>query len=86
MTKVIHAVYEDGVLRPLVELDLEDQQMVKLTLDTMDTNKIGDESKADPLDGIRMKTGLPDLSKNFDDYRFGSQEAEVLEEKGGYQL
>jgi hypothetical protein len=28
-------------------------------------------NEADPLAGIRVATGIPDLAERFDDYRFG---------------
>ncbi len=35
MVKTIHAVYENGVLRPLEKLDLKESQRLKLTLETL---------------------------------------------------
>jgi hypothetical protein len=75
MTKEIHAIYEDGVLKPLDKLEFKNQQMVQLTLSTIESDENGDmPTSADPLDGIRMKTGISDLSTSFDDYRFGRKQ------------
>ena len=32
-----------------------------------------DSKPADPLMGLRVSTGIADLSENFDDYRFGKR-------------
>jgi len=36
MTRKIDAIYENGVLRPLEPLDLEEQQRVRITIDNVD--------------------------------------------------
>jgi len=35
MVKTIHAVYENGVLRPLEKLDLKESQRLKVTLEVV---------------------------------------------------
>jgi len=35
MVKTIHAVYENGVLRPLEKLDLKESQRLKITLEVL---------------------------------------------------
>ena len=37
MTKVIEAIYSDGVLKPVEALELPDQQRVRLTIEPLDT-------------------------------------------------
>ncbi|MBI3990362.1 MAG: antitoxin family protein [candidate division NC10 bacterium] len=35
MVKTIHAIYENGVLRPLEKLDLKESQRLKITLEVL---------------------------------------------------
>ena len=35
MPKIIHAIYENGILRPLEKLDLKESQPLKLTLEVL---------------------------------------------------
>lgn len=44
MAKTIHAVYENGVLRPLEKLDLKESQRLKLTLEVLPS--VVDETQA----------------------------------------
>ena len=37
MTKVIEAIYSDGVLKPVEALELSDQQRVRLTIEPLNT-------------------------------------------------
>ncbi len=77
MPRAIEAIYENGVLRPLEKLDLGEHQRVQVTLQPVTVAKEdGGENrgKLDPLEGIRSATGIPDLAKHFDDYRFGRRE------------
>jgi predicted DNA-binding antitoxin AbrB/MazE fold protein len=69
MNQVIQAVYENGVLRPLGKLELGEHQQVQITVD-LDTPSGGrsEQSRGDPLDGIRAATGIRDLAEHFDDY------------------
>lgn len=74
MPQLIGAVYEDGVLKPLEKLDLEEHQQVQITIHPPSTvGRVcgGSEENVDPLEGIRVSTGLSDLAEHFDDYRFG---------------
>ncbi len=73
MSQVIQAIYENGILRPLGHLELEERQHVRVTVDLLP--KGGSDSvpaeSSDPLEGIRVSTGIADLAEHFDDYRFG---------------
>ena len=74
MTQVIEAIYEGGVLRPLAKLDLTEHQHVQVTVQPFaaaERHAALDGSRQDPLEGLRMATGIPDLAEHFDDYRFG---------------
>ena len=76
MTQVIQAIYENGVFRPLEKLELGDRQQVQITVESRPPD--GDRSAeglADPLEGIRMATGISDLAEHFDDYRLGRRKA-----------
>ncbi len=71
MALTIDAIYENGVLRPLGNLELAEHQQVRVTVevapDLPATHPANDE---DPLASIRIATGLGDLAEHFDDYRF----------------
>jgi predicted DNA-binding antitoxin AbrB/MazE fold protein len=72
MSLTIDAIYENGVLRPLENLDLADHQQVRVTIEIVrDTTATQPANDEDPLAGIRIATGLGDLAEHFDDYRFG---------------
>jgi len=75
MSEPILAIYENGVFRPLVALNLPEHQSVQLTvvptLDELANSPSRDSG--DPLAGIRVTTGIQDLAENFDDYRFGKR-------------
>lgn len=74
MNQVIQAVYENGVLRPLETIHLSEHQQVRVTIEKT-SNKGVEKMDAvledDPLSGFRVSLGIPDLSENFNDYRFG---------------
>lgn len=75
MSLTFRAVYENGVLTPLEQIPLRDNEEVQVTLEQIQDDG-GDGGKApgkerDPLGGIRSPTGISDLSTHFDDYRFG---------------
>ena len=73
MTQVIRAVYEGGVLRPLDSLKLEERQQVKVTVESADVRgKAAVPCADDPLAGLQVNTGIPDLAEHFDDYRRGT--------------
>ncbi|HEY4760929.1 MAG TPA: antitoxin family protein [Thermoguttaceae bacterium] len=74
MTQVIQAVYENGVLRPLETIHLIEHQQVRITIEGMSKENAENSdvlSAEDPLRGFRVSLGIPDLSENFNDYRFG---------------
>ena len=73
MPQVVRAIFENGVFRPLDPLELQEHQQVRLTVEQAVPHKAADDSgqSADPLGGIRVSTGIPDLAEHFDDYRFG---------------
>jgi len=75
MVRVVEAIYEDGVLKPLEKLDLAERQHVRVTVQPNEEpggdEKAHEDATADPLAGLRVRTGISDLAERFDDYRFG---------------
>ncbi len=74
MGYVVQAIYENGVLRPLQKLDLQEQQQVQITVEAganVNAPEHRQQDQTDPLDGVRSATGLSDLAERFEDYRFG---------------
>ena len=76
MLQVVQAIYENGVLRPMEHLDLRERQQVRVTVEpsSQEASSGTKESLSDPLAGIRVSTGIPDLAEHFDDYRFGRRQ------------
>jgi predicted DNA-binding antitoxin AbrB/MazE fold protein len=74
MAQTVSAIYENGVLRPLEKLDLEEREQVEIVIHTRPgpkTDTTSDAAADDPLAGLRVATGIADLAEHFDDYRFG---------------
>jgi predicted DNA-binding antitoxin AbrB/MazE fold protein len=73
MQAPIPAVFENGVFRPLREIDLPEHQQVQLTVAPLSTEERGSEDPrdVDPLVGLRVETGIRDLAEHFDEYRLG---------------
>jgi len=69
MIQCIRAVYENGVLRPLEALRLEENAEVQVTVESVQ-GAAGEPIINDPFDEIRFD-GPADLAERFDDYRFG---------------
>jgi predicted DNA-binding antitoxin AbrB/MazE fold protein len=69
MTQKARAVYEQGMLKLLDPVSLAEQQKVQVEITLVDEKAA--DTVSDPLAHIRIKTGIPDLAENFDDYRFG---------------
>ena len=75
VTQTIRAIYENGLLRPLEPLRLEEHVEVQLTVEESGpASSSADEDDDDPFADIRIDTGIPDLAENFDDYRFGRRQ------------
>ncbi|HLJ12802.1 MAG TPA: antitoxin family protein [Planctomycetaceae bacterium] len=73
MIQTVDAIFEDGVLKPLQKLELHEHAQVRVTVEPVGTSQNGLQSSSteDPLEGLRVATGITDLAENFDDYRFG---------------
>ena len=80
MSESIRAIYVNGVFQPLETLSLPENHEVRLQIESAQTQEpsqdgetADEKTSLDPLAGIRVSTGLPDLAENFDDYRFGKR-------------
>ena len=76
MAQVVTAIYENGVLRPVEALTLPEHQRVQVTVEAISETGTGGrrpELRRDPLEGLRVATGISDLSEHFDDYRFAAR-------------
>ena len=75
MRNTIRAIYENGVFRPLDTPNLPEHQQVRLTVESITSNKEGQTERGmvDPLADVRVSTGISDLAEHFDDYRFGKR-------------
>jgi predicted DNA-binding antitoxin AbrB/MazE fold protein len=79
MTITVAAVYEDGVLKPEVPLDLEDKSKVTVTIEAPQGPKADDDDPTgwkaiDRLVGS-VKSGLGDVSEKHDEYLYGDPRA-----------
>ena len=69
MTHVIEAIYENGVLRPLERLALKEHERVQVTVQSAGVatgDGEGERWPSDPLEGIRVSTGISDLAEHFE--------------------
>ncbi len=72
MSRIVDAVYENGVRRPLGSLELAEHRQVRVAVEVAsDVHATRAASGEDPLASVRIATGLRDLAEHFDDYRFG---------------
>lgn len=72
MTQTIEAIYEEGVLKPLQRLELNEHAQVRVTVETVGPSEGSASGPVDdPLAGLQVSTGITDLAERFDDYRFG---------------
>jgi predicted DNA-binding antitoxin AbrB/MazE fold protein len=77
---IVEATFEDGVLKPMAPLPLQERDKVRLTVE-----KIGTATVSPPLnmakffDGIETDVGLfdgpPDLAAESDHYLYGAPKA-----------
>ncbi len=77
MVQVSEAIYRNGNLKLLEKLHLHDGDRVKVRVESVDGPATQEDQPTtpttaiDPLHGLRISTGIPDLAEHFDDYRFG---------------
>ena len=71
MAEAIPAVYENGVLRPLQPLGLQDQQQVYVLVisEDLDTLALSQREALTEFAGI-SRSGHPDISKDHDSYLY----------------
>jgi predicted DNA-binding antitoxin AbrB/MazE fold protein len=77
MIQTVQAIFENGVLRPLEKLDLKEHEKVQISIRSAGPTTVDEkrsDSHPDPLEGLRIATGIQDLAENFDDYRFGRRQ------------
>jgi predicted DNA-binding antitoxin AbrB/MazE fold protein len=65
MTMTVQAVFENGVLRPLIPLGLSDGQQVQVLVAT--ESEIGAESLQETLSEEEFEAALDELSAGLDD-------------------
>ena len=75
MAITVAAVYEDGVLKPEVPLDLKEKSKVTVTIEAPQSPKADDDDPTgwkaiDSLMGIG-KAVAPDVSEKHDDHLYG---------------
>ncbi len=73
MSQTVSAIFEDGALKPLEKLNFHEHEEVRGTV----ASRSEEESTAslvDPLHGLSVATGIPDLAEHFDDYRLGRRQ------------
>jgi predicted DNA-binding antitoxin AbrB/MazE fold protein len=67
----IEAVYEDGYFKPVEKPELPEGSHVTIVVSTQsDAEPTTSQRRRDPLEGLRVSTGIPDFAERFDDYRF----------------
>ncbi len=56
MTKVVEAIYSNGVLTPVETLELAEQQRVRITIESLaaDSNGDRDAAKRELIEGLRQ--------------------------------
>ena len=68
MNQAIEAIYENGFLRLLQPIDLQEGERVKLTVAKTYTDA---DDPAANLPDIAIDLGVPDLATNIDHYLYG---------------
>jgi predicted DNA-binding antitoxin AbrB/MazE fold protein len=68
MSQAIEAIYENGVFRPLMPIDLSEGERVQITVDKKEDWK---NDPAANLTDLAVDTGIKDLAVNIDHYLYG---------------
>lgn len=66
--QTIEAIFENGAIYPIHELDLEEGKRIKITIEEVEEKKV--DSAASFRD-IAAETGITDLATNIDYYLYG---------------
>jgi len=71
MSKLITAIYEDGVFKPLQDIHIPDHQRVKLEIVSEDEASLIESQKKALLEIAGMgSSGLTDIARNHDKYLY----------------
>ena len=71
MSKVIRAIYEDGIFKPLEDIHLPDHQRVKLEIISEEEVSLAESQKKSLLEVIGIgSSGLYDVARKHDKYLY----------------
>jgi len=71
MSKLINAIYENGIFKPLEDVELHDRQRVKLEVITEDETALVDSQKKALLNLVGIgNSGLNDIARKHDEYLY----------------
>ncbi len=71
MSKVIRAIYEDGIFKPLEDIHLPDHQRVKLEIISEEEVSLAESQKKSLLEVIGIgSSGLDDVARKHDKYLY----------------
>lgn len=71
MSKLITAIYEDGIFKPLQDIDLPDRQRVKLEIIPEDETSLIESQKKALLEISGMgNSGLTDVARKHNKYLY----------------
>lgn len=73
MTRTFDAIVIDGLLHPIGNPQLPENQILRVTVESI-SEDAPIQAGIDPLAGLARDLGVSDLAENFDDYRFGRRE------------
>lgn len=71
MSKVINAIYEDGVFKPLEKVDIKEHKKVKIILATEVEYAVTEECSLAGIIDIAKDCPDTDLSSHHDKYLYG---------------
>ena len=71
MSKVINAIYEDGVFKPLEQVDIKEHKKVKIILATEIEYAITEECNLAGIIDVAKDCSDTDLSSHHDKYLYG---------------
>ncbi|MDQ3220122.1 MAG: antitoxin family protein [Acidobacteriota bacterium] len=63
---IVEAIYENGVLRPIQKVDLEEGEKVEIII-----NLSLEKDPAETIPDLAIDTGISDFATNIDHYLYG---------------
>lgn len=63
----VEAIYEQGVFRPVREVDLQEGERVKITVEVLVRSE---KDSAEDFSDIAVETGVTDFAANIDHYLY----------------